>query len=213
MVANWAPRTGTNSNAMASDAVKVASRVIGINFMNSPTRPGQNNNGAKAARVVAVDAVIGHAIRFAARAKALLNGSPSRILRSAYSVTTMAPSTSMPTERIRENSTTMFTVRPSALRTRIAVRNDPGMAMATRMPERRPSAATTAIITRRTALKTLFCRSRSMSLMRADLSCENVTVTVSGQAARSTATASRTLSTVSIMFSPVRFEISSVTAG
>ena len=36
--------------------------------MNSPTTPGQNRSGMKAASVVAVDAVIGHAMRFAARA-------------------------------------------------------------------------------------------------------------------------------------------------
>ena len=34
--------------------------------MNSPVTSGQNSNGANAAKVVAVDAVIGHAIRFAA---------------------------------------------------------------------------------------------------------------------------------------------------
>ena len=67
-VAKRAPRTGTKSNAIASDAVSVATSVIGRNFMNWPTMPGQNNNGAKAARVVAVDAVIGHAMRFAAAA-------------------------------------------------------------------------------------------------------------------------------------------------
>ncbi len=34
--------------------------------MNSPTIPGQNSSGRNAARVVAVDAMIGHDMRLAA---------------------------------------------------------------------------------------------------------------------------------------------------
>ena len=41
---------------------------MGRNFMNSPTMPGQNRSGMKAARVVAVEAMIGHAMRLAASA-------------------------------------------------------------------------------------------------------------------------------------------------
>ena len=51
---------------MKSDEVNIAINVIGINFMNSPTIPGQNIKGMKAARVVAVEATIGPAILFAA---------------------------------------------------------------------------------------------------------------------------------------------------
>ena len=54
-------------SALSSDADNVASRVIGRNFMNSPTRPGQNSSGMNAASVVAVEAMIGHDIRLAAR--------------------------------------------------------------------------------------------------------------------------------------------------
>jgi hypothetical protein len=61
-----APSTGTKISAMASDAVSVATSVIGRNFMNSPTMPGQNSNGRKAAKVVAVEAMIGQAMRLAA---------------------------------------------------------------------------------------------------------------------------------------------------
>ena len=53
---------------MASEAASVAVRVIGMNTMNSPTTPGQNSSGKKAASVVRVDAVIGGAIRLAASA-------------------------------------------------------------------------------------------------------------------------------------------------
>ena len=61
-----APRLGTKISAMTSDAVSVASTVIGRNFMNSPTMPGQNSSGMKAASVVAVEAMIGQAMRLAA---------------------------------------------------------------------------------------------------------------------------------------------------
>ena len=49
------------------DAVSVINSVIGRYFMNSPIIPGQNTSGMNAASVVAVEAVIGHAMRCAAR--------------------------------------------------------------------------------------------------------------------------------------------------
>ena len=61
-----APNVGTKMSAMRSDAESVASKVIGRNFTNSPTIPGQKTSGRKAARVVAVEAMIGHDMRFAA---------------------------------------------------------------------------------------------------------------------------------------------------
>ena len=74
----------------------------------------------------------------------------------------MAPSTSMPTARIRLNSTTIFTGRPSEDRVRMPSRKEPGMAMPTRPAERMPSAPTMTIMTSSTALRTLFRRSVSM---------------------------------------------------
>ena len=47
---NQAPRVGTKTSAMTSDAVGVSTMVIGRYFMNSPTTPGQNISGVKAAR-------------------------------------------------------------------------------------------------------------------------------------------------------------------
>jgi hypothetical protein len=63
-----APTVGTKINAIISDALSVAKRVIGRNFMNSPTMPGQNTSGRNAASVVAVEAMIGQAMRLAASA-------------------------------------------------------------------------------------------------------------------------------------------------
>ena len=41
---------------------------MGRYFMNSPTTPGQNSHGMKAARVVAVEAMMGQLMRLAAKA-------------------------------------------------------------------------------------------------------------------------------------------------
>ena len=51
---------------MKSDAVRVRITVMGRNFMNSPTVPVQNSSGKNTLSVVAVEAMIGHAIRLAA---------------------------------------------------------------------------------------------------------------------------------------------------
>ena len=84
--------------------------VIGMYFMKSPTMPGQNSSGEKAAMRVIVAAMTGPAMRLAASAKASSFGMPSVMRRSANSVTMMASSTSMPTARIRLNSTIMLIV-------------------------------------------------------------------------------------------------------
>ena len=84
--------------------------VMGMNFINSPTVSGQNNKGRNTASVVAVDAVIGQAMRFEASRNASNLGVPSAMRLSAYSLTTIAPSTNMPMLSINANSTTMFKV-------------------------------------------------------------------------------------------------------
>jgi hypothetical protein len=61
-----APTVGTKIRAIARLAVRVAIRVIGRYFMNSPTIPGQKSSGRKAARVVAVEEMMGIAMRWEA---------------------------------------------------------------------------------------------------------------------------------------------------
>ena len=119
----------------------------------------------------------------------------------------------MPTAMISENSTTMLMVRPDSPSTRIPVRNEPGIATPTSSAERGPRAAMTTIITSSTAVRTLFCRSRSMLRMSSDLSWEKPTWMPSGQVARSVSTIARTAATVSMMLAPIRLEISRATAG
>ena len=53
---------------VVKEEIKTHIRVIGKYFINSPAKPGQNINGKKAARVVAVDDIIGRAIFFEALA-------------------------------------------------------------------------------------------------------------------------------------------------
>jgi hypothetical protein len=60
------PSVGVKNSATASDADSVAIRVMGRYFMNSPTTPGQNRSGEKAAMRVAVAAITGPDMRLAA---------------------------------------------------------------------------------------------------------------------------------------------------
>ena len=56
-----AVNTGLMTSATNSDEDKTTINVIGKYFMNSPNNPGQSANGMNAAKVVAVDAMMGHA--------------------------------------------------------------------------------------------------------------------------------------------------------
>ena len=145
--------------------------VSGRKLINSPTNPGHTSSGKNTVSVVMVEAMIGHAIRLEAVAKAVFGGSPSAIFRSANSMVTMAPSTSIPTTRIRLNSTIIFMVMPKKNITVMAARKEPGIAMPTRMLGRIPRAKTITIITRIMAVRTLFSKSPSMLLISPDLSC------------------------------------------
>ena len=67
------PKTGPYGTVMATTyaqcVIPIAGTVLKVKgkyFINSPIIPGQNIKGAKAASVVAVEAMIGQAMRFAA---------------------------------------------------------------------------------------------------------------------------------------------------
>ena len=133
--------------------------------------------------------------------------------RSASSTTTMVPSTSMPTAMMSEKSTTMLIVSPAKPSTRMPVRNEPGMEIPTSPAVRRPSTATTTIITSTMAARTLLCRSRSMSRMSSDRSCRKCTCIPGGHSRRSCSTSARTSAMVSMMLAPMRLETSSANGG
>ena len=79
---------------------------------------------------------------------------PSAIRLSAYSTTTMAPSTNIPTASISPNITILEIVIPDIPIRAKAKRKDVGIAKPTRSADRIPSAAKTTIITRAMAVKT-----------------------------------------------------------
>ncbi len=102
----------------------------------------------------------------------------------------------------------LLTLMPNAAISPKLSRKEQGMAMPTSSAERKPSEASTTIITRRTAVRTLDSSWPTMSLTRADSSIEKSTCTArrsgSGQAATNSSTVDRTAATVAMMFSPRR---------
>ena len=149
-------------------------------FMNSPTVPGQNSKGENAAMRVMVEAITGPAMRCDASENANVLSMPSPMRRSAYSVTIIASSTSMPTAKIRLKSTTRFTVRPAICRPRMPIKNDAGIARPIKIEDRTDSEYKMIIKTNITAVRTEFCRSLSSCRMVVDLSWLNDTTTPSG---------------------------------
>ena len=138
---------------------------------------------------------------------------PSAILRSANSVTTMAPSTSRPTASTRENSTTVFRVRPRAASTRIPNRKDVGMAVPTSRADRAPRVTMIRITTRVTAVIRLFCNCETWSTTKTDWSWEKKGEIPAGQFSAWRLVTSLTRSTVSRMLAPTRLVTSRPMAG
>ena len=95
--------------------------------------------------------------------------------RSANSETMIASSTSMPTARINENSTTMLTVSPASCRPSTPARNEAGIAMPMNSDARNPSANRIMTATSSTPVMTEFCRSDSICRITFDLSWVKVT--------------------------------------
>ena len=124
--------------------------------MNSPANPGQKIRGMKAAKVVAVEDIIGSAIFFEASPYARTTVKPYFSFLSAYSTTTIAPSTRRPTDKIRAKSTTMFIVKPIIDRANKPDKKEPGMDKPTKRPDLTPSAPRIIINTNIIAAITLF---------------------------------------------------------
>ena len=58
---NTAVKTGFITKPTKREDPRTRINVIGRYFINSPKMPGQRANGTNAAKVVAVDAIMGHA--------------------------------------------------------------------------------------------------------------------------------------------------------
>ena len=142
--------------AINKEEIRTQINVIGRYFINSPAKPGQNIRGRKAAKVVAVDEIIGKDIFFEALAKASFTLKPSFIFLSAYSTTTIAPSTKRPTDSIKAKSTTMLIVKPIIERANKPDKKDPGIEIPTSKPDLTPRAPSIIIKTSMIAAITLF---------------------------------------------------------
>ena len=127
---------------------------------------------------------------------------------SAYSTTTMAPSTSIPTARISPNITMLDTATPITASSAKHSRNDVGIAKPTSSAGRMPSAASVTIITSAIAVSTELSSCLTIDSTVRDWSLEVPTVTAarssSGQSFSASATVSRTRSAVSMMLKPRR---------
>ena len=157
--------TGLKTSATKSEATRVTITVMGRYFMNSPMMPGQKTRGPKAQIVVSVEAITGAVTWLVPCSAASVRLMPMPRCRKMFSTTTIALSTSMPSARISEKSTTMFSVMPIARSTMKLSSIEKGIAEPTKsefvQPRKRKSTATTRI----RPLRMLFSSSRTMSRM------------------------------------------------
>ena len=121
----------------------------------------------------------------------------------------MAPSTSMPTDRIRPNITIFEMVMPMTAMIAKDKRNEVGIANPTNSAERVPSVARTTIMTSAMAVRTEPSSCDTIERTVRDWSSVMVTSTAwrnsSGQRSVSRAISSRTCCAVSMMLKPLRF--------
>ena len=127
--------------------------------MNSPAIPGQNIKGKNAAKVVDVDANTGMNIFFADKINTFVFPIPSFALLLAYSTTIIAPSISIPTDKIKEKSTTTFIVTLKKDKIIIESRKENGIEILTRIEDFQPMNKKIIINTIIVAKITLFSRS------------------------------------------------------
>ena len=108
-----ASKTGVITKATNKEEPKTIINVMGKYCMNSPIIPGHNANGTKAAKVVAVEAIIGHATSPIPFFVASKESSPSSINRYTFSTTTIPLSTNIPNANTKEKRTIIFKLTPA----------------------------------------------------------------------------------------------------
>ena len=109
-----------------------------------------------------IETFIGKDIFFEALANASFTLRPSLIFLSAYSTTTIAPSTKRPTDKINANKTTIFIVNPITDRANSPDKKEPGMDTPTNKPDLIPKAPSIIIKTRIIAVS----RSQTLSIWK-----------------------------------------------
>ena len=107
-------KTGFITYATINEAIKVQISVIGKNFINSPTIPGQNKSGTKGIIVVTVPDKTGTKTSDAANLTASMIEICRYLLkiRWEFSITTIASSTTIPSPNRKAKSTMVFKVNP-----------------------------------------------------------------------------------------------------
>ena len=146
-------------SATNSEELRTTERVIGKYIINFPIVPGQKPSGKKAANVVAVEAMIGHAISPIPCFAACLLGIPSLIKLYTFSTTTIPLSTSIPSPMTNPNRTMVFRVKPKAERINSDNSIDSGMANPTNNAFRNPKKNIKTKTTRITPKMILFTKS------------------------------------------------------
>ena len=130
-----------------------------------------------------------------------------------FSTTTIALSTSIPSARMSENSTTMFMDTPSSLSTPKDRNIEEGIEMATKSDVRSPRKKSSTLTIRMSPEMMLFSSELTMEKMSRDMSPVIFTVMVAGKSGLISSMTALTWFAVSMMFSPDRLTMSSVTTG
>ena len=143
---------------------------MGNHCINFPTIPSHKTSGKKAAKVVAVEAIIGKATSPTPCLVASSLGIPSSIKRYMFSTTTMPLSTNIPKAMTKENKTMVFKVTPRKLKIIKDSSIERGMAIPTNnaflKPKKKYSTATTKMI----PSTMLFSKSATIVLVSLDWS-------------------------------------------
>ena len=142
--------------------------VIGKYRIKLPTNPGQKTIGKNAAKVVAVEAIIGRATSPVPLLAASMLLYPFCLNRYTFSTTTIALSTNIPRARINENKTTVFRVYPTKFIIRIPINIESGIAIPTNMAFRNPKKNNKINTTKITPEMILFSKLETISLVCTD---------------------------------------------
>ena len=155
--------------------------VIGSHCMNFPIIPSHMIKGKNAARVVAVEAIIGQATSPTPCFAACILGIPSSISLYTFSTTTIPLSTNIPSAITREKRTIVFSVTPKKFRIINDKNIDRGMAIPTNSAFLNPRKKYKTVTTKMTPKIILFSKSATIVLVSLDWSLVLEMIRLSGK--------------------------------
>jgi len=129
---------GTSVSDTTKDPSTVPITATGIERMNSPEPSGRASSGRKAKIRLAVQPSTASAISLVAPTAASAGVAPPRSQRAMFSITTMASSTSKPSDRISPATDNWFNVKPIRDSTMMPISSDIGIATITTLAARTP---------------------------------------------------------------------------